>query len=70
MLTLMLFTVLLMLMGIGVLIWIVCRRLVKHLRKHPEAMKAIIEHVLMPLLGETNVEAADSQDGFSLENKR
>lgn len=70
MITLMLFTMLLMLSGIGVLIWIGCRRVAKHLRVHPEAMKAVIEHVLTPLLGETNVEAADLHDGVSLKNKR
>ncbi|EAQ78962.1 hypothetical protein DSM3645_27818 [Blastopirellula marina DSM 3645] len=66
----MFFTLLLLLMGIVVLIWIGCQRVAKHLRSHPAAMKAVIEHLLMPLLGETNVKEADRQDSFSLENER
>lgn len=68
MLTLMFFTLLLMLVGIGVLIWIGYQRVAKHLRNHPEAMPVLIEHLLMPLLGERKEEEADHQESFSLEN--
>jgi hypothetical protein len=37
--------------GIGVLIWIGCRRVAGHLRGKPEATRMVVEHVLMPLLG-------------------
>ena len=33
------------------LIWLACRRVVHHLRGNPEAVKAVTEHVLLPMLG-------------------
>jgi hypothetical protein len=32
--------------------WMIGRRLIAHLRKNPEAAKAISEHIITPLLGE------------------
>lgn len=40
-----------MLTGMGLLIWIGCRRVAGHLRGKPEATGQVVEHVLMPLLG-------------------
>lgn len=42
-----------MLAGVGLLIWIGCRRVADHLRGKPEATGQVVEHVLMPLLGKT-----------------
>ena len=33
------------------LMWLACRRVVRHLRGNPEAVKAVTEHVLLPMLG-------------------
>ena len=33
------------------LMWLACRRVVHHLRGNPEAVKAVTEHVLLPMLG-------------------
>ena len=32
------------------LMWLACRRVAHHLRGNPEAVKAVTEHVLLPLL--------------------
>ena len=33
------------------LMWLACRRVVHHLRGNPEAVKAVTEHVFLPMLG-------------------
>ena len=35
--------------GLGVLAYFACRRLVRHIRKTPEAAKQIVDHVILPL---------------------
>jgi len=37
--------------GYGALLWLACRRIMRHLKDNPEAVKAVTEHVLIPLLG-------------------
>lgn len=44
-----------MLGGMSVLIWIGCRRVAGHLRGKPEATGQVVQHVLMPLLGRTEM---------------
>ncbi|WP_437193673.1 hypothetical protein [Planctomicrobium sp. SH527] len=46
----------------GVLIWIGCQRVAVHLRDKPEATGQVVEHVLMPLLG--NATRPDSTRGM------
>ena len=36
--------------GIGVLVWFGGRRIARHLEVNPEAAKLLAEHVIMPLL--------------------
>jgi len=36
---------------VGVLIWFGCQRVGLHLRGNPDATKAVVEHVLIPLFG-------------------
>ncbi len=35
----------------AVLFWLGCRRVTIHLQGNPEATKAVVDHVLIPLLG-------------------
>jgi hypothetical protein len=35
----------------GGLLWLACRRVSRHLQGNPEAVKAVADHVLIPLLG-------------------
>ncbi len=35
----------------GRLVWFGCQHVVSHLRDKPEATRAVVEHVLMPLFG-------------------
>ncbi len=35
----------------GTLAWLACRRVVGHLQGNPEAVKAVTDHVLLPMLG-------------------
>jgi hypothetical protein len=42
-----------MLAGMAALAWLGCRRVALHLRGKPEATRAVVEHVLMPLFGRT-----------------
>ncbi|HTU92890.1 MAG TPA: hypothetical protein VMF69_22610 [Gemmataceae bacterium] len=35
----------------GALLWLACRRVLRHLKGNPEAVKAVTDHVLIPLLG-------------------
>jgi hypothetical protein len=35
----------------GSLLWLGCRRVSRHLQGNPEAVKAVADHVLVPLLG-------------------
>lgn len=37
--------------GIGVLLWFGFHRIALHLRGNPEATRAVVEHVLIPLFG-------------------
>lgn len=37
--------------GHGVVLWLAIRRISRHLQGNPEAVKAVTEHVLIPLLG-------------------
>ncbi len=46
--------------GYGALLWWACRRISRHLRGNPEAVKAVTEHVLIPLLGRRAVEENDN----------
>lgn len=36
---------------VGVLVWFGCQRVAAHLRGNPDATKAVVEHVLIPLFG-------------------
>jgi len=35
----------------GFLLWLACRRISRHLQGNPEGVKAVTDHVLIPLLG-------------------
>ncbi len=35
----------------GVLLWLAARRVLRHIRGDAEATRAVVEHVLMPLVG-------------------
>jgi hypothetical protein len=35
----------------GILLWLACRRVSRHLQGNAEAVKAVTDHVLIPLLG-------------------
>ncbi len=35
----------------GFLLWLACRRVARHLQGNAEAVKAVTEHVLLPILG-------------------
>jgi len=35
----------------GFLLWLACRRVIKHLQGNAEGAKAVTDHVLIPLLG-------------------
>jgi hypothetical protein len=50
---LMFLTFVAMLAGMAALVWIGCQRVALHLRGKPEATRAVVEHVLMPLFGRT-----------------
>jgi len=39
--------------GCGTVFWLACRRITKHLQGRPDAVKAVTDHVLLPLLGKT-----------------
>ena len=36
---------------VGVLVWFGCQRVAVHLRGNPDATKAVVEHVFIPLFG-------------------
>jgi hypothetical protein len=48
---LMFLTFVVMLSGFAVLVWFGFHRIALHLRGNPEATKAVVEHVLIPLFG-------------------
>jgi hypothetical protein len=48
-----------MLAGMAALVWFGCRRVALHLRGKPEATRAVVEHVLMPLFGRTETPRPD-----------
>jgi hypothetical protein len=48
---LMFLTFLVVMSGIGVLLWFGFHRIALHLRGNPEATRAVVEHVLIPLFG-------------------
>lgn len=50
---LMFLTFVVMLAGMAALVWLGCQRVALHLRGKPEATRAVVEHVLMPLFGRT-----------------
>tara|TARA_R110002072_G_scaffold303126_1_gene494844 strand:+ start:5709 stop:5933 length:225 start_codon:yes stop_codon:yes gene_type:complete len=52
---LMFLTFMAMLAGMAALVWAGCQRVALHLRDKPEATRAVVEHVLMPLLGRTRI---------------
>lgn len=52
---LMFLTFVVMLAGIAALVWLGCQRVALHLRGKPEATRAVVEHVLMPLFGRTEM---------------
>ena len=55
----------LMLAGMAALIWLGCQRVAAHLGGKPEATKAVVEHVLMPLFGRKETpEAGTFPGGF------
>ena len=35
----------------GVLLWLACRRVLRHLQGNAEAVRAVTDHVFIPLLG-------------------
>jgi hypothetical protein len=35
----------------GILLWLACRRVSRHLQGNADAVKAVTDHVLIPLLG-------------------
>jgi hypothetical protein len=35
----------------GSVLWLACRRISRHLQGNPEGVKAVTQHVLIPLLG-------------------
>jgi len=48
-----------MLAGMAALAWFGCQRVALHLRGKPEATRAVVEHVLMPLFGRTETPGPD-----------
>lgn len=48
---LMFLTFVVMLAGMAALVWLGCQRVALHLRGKPDATRAVVEHVLMPLFG-------------------
>lgn len=55
--------------GLGVLAWLGFRRIALHLRGNPEATKAVVEHVLIPLFGRpTTCEIEFLPDGTMVED--
>jgi hypothetical protein len=61
---LMFLTFVVMLAGMAALVWLGCQRVALHLRGKPEATRAVVEHVLMPLFGRTEAPGAGgAQDG-------
>lgn len=56
---LMFVTFVVVLAGMAALIWIGCQRVALHLRGKPEATRAVVEHVLMPLFGRTETRGGD-----------
>ncbi len=46
--------------GVIVLLWLGCQRVVMHLQDKPEATQAVIEHVLMPLFRDTETTSTTS----------
>lgn len=62
---LMFLTFVLMLAGMAALIWLGCQRVTMHLRGKPEATRAVVEHVLMPLFGRKQAPEFETlPDGF------
>lgn len=43
----------------GFLLWWACRRISRHLQGNPEGVKAVTDHVLLPLLGRPPVEESE-----------
>jgi hypothetical protein len=41
----------------GVLLWLVCCRVLRHLQGNAEAVKAVTDHVFIPLLGKQAAQA-------------
>lgn len=48
---LMFLTFVVVMSGLGVLLWFGFHRIALHLRGNPEATRAVVEHVLIPLFG-------------------
>lgn len=63
---LMFLTFVVMLAGMAALVWLGCQRVALHLRGKPEATRAVVEHVLIPLFGRAESPGAGgTQDGFN-----
>lgn len=64
---LMFLTFIVVLAGMAALVWLGCQRVAVHLRDKPDATKAVVEHVLMPLLGRNDTPGSGaSRDGFEV----
>ena len=50
--------ILLTTIGYGVLVWFCLRRVTAHLQDNPDATRAVVDHVLIPILGRRLVEAS------------
>ena len=54
----------------GLLVWLAVRRVVKHLQGNDAGMKAVVEHVLLPVLGKTETENEEPAKVQVKEKKR
>lgn len=58
---LMFLTFIAMLAGMAALVWFGCQRVAMHLSGKPEATRAVVEHVLMPLFGRKEMPGKDDE---------
>ena len=50
--------------GLGVLVWLGGRKVIRHLRQDPEGARLLVEHIVMPLLGKEAKPEAKKVKGF------
>jgi hypothetical protein len=63
---LMFLTFVVVMSGLGVLLWFGFHRIAMHLRGNPEATRAVVEHVLIPLFGRKEATEFESKPDGTL----